>query len=116
MDKLDDVFGLLGIEQRRYALYYLEQRGGPVQIAELAMKVQEWEAGISSPESVDDIDEEVAIQLQHRDIPKLREAEYIEYDPETMEIEISGMPSEVKVLLSVTEAIEQPNEDDIVHI
>lgn len=80
------------------------------------MKVQEWEAGISSPESVENIDENLAIQLQHRDIPKLRQAEYIEYDPETKEIEISGMPAEVKVLLSVTEAIEQPGEDDIAHI
>lgn len=116
MDKLDDVFDLLRLEQRRYVLYYLEQRDRPVPISEVAMKVQEWENEATSPQDIDDIDEELTIQLQHRDIPKLRKAEYIEYDPVSNEIELSGIPAEVSVLLSVTEAIEQPAEDDIVHL
>lgn len=116
MDKLDDVFDLLRLEQRRYVLYYLEQQDRPVPISEVAMKVQEWENEAVSPQDFDNIVEELTIQLQHRDIPKLRKAEYIEYDPASNEIELSGIPAEVSVLLSVTEAIEQPAEDDIAHL
>ena len=115
MEKLDRVLDLLSIKRRRYVLYYLEERGGPVPLSEVVAKVEEWENGVSS-EQDDDDDREILIQLKHRDIPKMREAEYIEYDPERGEIEISGMPAEVEVLLSVTEAIEQPAEDDIIHL
>lgn len=116
MQELDSVFDLLSQERRRYVLYYLEQQGGPVPVPEVAKTVQEWENGGTPPEFSGERDTELAITLRHRDLPKMNEAEFIEYDPGNQEIEISGTPSEVKVILAVTEAIEQPRQGDIINL
>lgn len=115
MEALDRVFELFSRERRRYVLYYLERREGPTPVSEVAEAVQTWESEGGSPES-DDVDDELAIALKHRELPKLNEAEFVEYDPDAKEITISGMPAEIKVILSVTKAIEQPRETDVLHL
>lgn len=116
MEALDTVFDLLSEERRRFVLYYLEQQSGPVPVAKVAAKVEAWETGDAVADDIEAVDDDLLIRLVHQDIPKLRSVEYVEYDPERREIEISGEPTEVNVLLSVTEAIEQPREDDVVHL
>lgn len=108
MDSLNRIFDLLSKERRRYALYYLERQDGPVSVDELAEQVIEWEtdpAAVSLPE---ERFERVEIELHHNHLPKASEAEYVEYDPESEEVEITGTPPEFNAIISVAELIERP--------
>ncbi|SIR88828.1 DUF7344 domain-containing protein [Natronorubrum thiooxidans] len=109
MVSLDRVFELLSKERRRYALYYLEQRGGPVPIEEVAEQVTEWETeGV--PESIpEELFERVECSLRHTDLPKASEAEYVEYDPERGVVDVTGTPPEVDAILTVAKVIERPD-------
>lgn len=115
MDSLDEVFELLTPERRRYVLYYLEQRDGPVEIKALAAKIQEWESDSSPSELPDDDYHDIVITLKHRHLPKAAQVEYIEYDPDASTIELTGSPMEMRAILSVARAIEQPQSDDIIN-
>lgn len=114
MEALDTVFELLRKERRRYALYYLEQQDEPVTIEEVAAVLQEWENGSSGPAT--DEYENIVVSLDHHHLPKAADAKYIEYDREADEIQITGEPAEFQVILSVAEAIEQPDKEDIIHL
>lgn len=114
MDALNSVFKLLSKERRRYVLYYLERKDGPVSVSELTDKILEWERNSSRSPTSEEDHEEIKITLQHNHLPKAAEAEFIEYHPEQNTIEITGAPAEFKVILSVAEAIEQPDREDIV--
>lgn len=64
MKTLDDVFRLLDRERRRYALYYLQEAGGPVPVEELVAVIAEWESDASA--DADEYDEfDVALTLEH---------------------------------------------------
>ncbi|MFB9807370.1 hypothetical protein ACFFQF_20020 [Haladaptatus pallidirubidus] len=92
MVALDRVFGLLSEERRRYTLYYLEQQTRPVSIDEVAEQVAEWESNpgtVSIPEEKFD---RIEVDLRHNHLPKASGAEYIRYDPEVEEIEVTGTP------------------------
>lgn len=111
MTSLDRIFELLSKERRRYALYYLERRDGPVSIDELAERVIEWEtdpAVVSIPE---ERFKRVELELHHNHLPKASEAEYVEYDPERRKVEVTGTPPEFNAVISVAEVIERPPRD-----
>lgn len=116
MEELDEIFRLLGKERRRFALYYLEDQSNPVPVSELARQLEEWETGSAPTELPDEKYQDVVLTLQHRHLPKAAEVEYVEYHPDENTIELTGTPAEVSVILSVAEAIEQPDEDDIIHV
>lgn len=111
MHSLDDVFELFSQERRRLALYYLEERDGPVPVDDLVSTVEEWEE--DEAEIPDGKYEDVEFALTHKDLPKAAQAEFVEYDPEDGVIELSGEPPEFSVILSVAEAIEQPEDDGV---
>lgn len=109
MQALDEVFGLLGTERRRFALYHLSEADGKVSIEELAERIHDWEADESrapTPEEYEDI----VISLEHNHLPKIDDARYIEYDREHQQLRITGISPEVEVLLSVSKVLERPSE------
>lgn len=108
MDSLNRIFDLLRKERRRYALYYLERQDGPVSIAELTERVVEWETDPEAVSIPEERFERVEIELQHNHLPKASEAEYVEYDPEREEVEVTGTPPEFNAIISVAEIIERP--------
>lgn len=108
MSHLNEVFDLLREDRRRYALYYLERADGKVPIEELARRIREWEEDPSSYELPRDESEEVRILLEHTDLPKIEEADSIEYRRENDEIAIYDAASEFEIVLSVARAIEEP--------
>lgn len=110
MKALDEVFGLLSRQRRRYVLYYLEEADGPVSVEELAAQVADWEH--NGNEAPDDLSEEVTLTLVHHHLPRAAEARFVEYDREAGVVQLTGTPSEFGVVLSVSRAIEQPDEED----
>lgn len=116
MEALDSIFELFTRERRRYVLYYLDQQGGRVSVSDLESKLEEWERSESEPPIPDGSYEQVRLSLEHQHLPKAAEAEFVEYDRENGTIEIAGAPAEFRVILRVSEAIERPGEQDILHL
>ena len=88
-EAVETAMGLLANRQRRAVLRYLERAGGTATLSELAESIAmetrnpdpatiSDHAGVSSQEARD-----VRISLHHVHVPKLTEADAIEYDSET---------------------------------
>lgn len=116
METLDEVFGLLDRERRRYVLYYLKEAGGPVSVEELAAQIVAWENDSTREEVPDDAFEDVTLTLRHHHLPNASRAEYVEYDPDENVVRLSGTPTEFSIVLSVARAIEQPAGGGIVSL
>lgn len=108
MDSLNRLFDVLSTERRRYALYVLDEADGPVAIEELAERIRELDDDAAT-ERFDDL----VLSLEHTHLPKAAQAEYVAYDRATNEIEISGEPTEFRILLRVSEAMENPDDDRV---
>jgi hypothetical protein len=110
MVTLDTIFDLLSKERRRYTLYYLEEQNGKVPVNELAKQVAEWE------DSGDELSwekyERVRVSMEHNDLPKTADAEFIEYNPDEGVVEISGMSLEADAVISLAKVIEEPESDE----
>ncbi|WP_418282808.1 DUF7344 domain-containing protein [Halorubrum sp. DTA98] len=110
MESLDDVFSLFSTERRRYALYYLQSVDGPISIDELAEHIYAWETENEDGTIPDDELQHVILSLEHTHLPKIEDATHVEYDRTNDQVRISGLSMEANVVLSVSEAIEQPSE------
>lgn len=75
----DIVLAVLADEYRRLAVEALFGRDGPIQIADLAAAVAE---GIHEGASGDS-EREIATALHHVHLPKLADADLLDYDPES---------------------------------
>lgn len=111
MDSFNQLFDLFSRERRRYALYALDEADGPVEVEELADQIQEWEE-VAEYVSSDDFDE-VVLSLEHTHLPKAAQAEYIEYDRDEREIRISGESTEFQMILTVSEALEKTDQENV---
>lgn len=72
---VDTAYRILSDRRRRLLLWHLESRGDEVAVVELADRLAE-------RESVEAERETVAIDLYHRSLPMLADAEAVEYDTE----------------------------------
>lgn len=77
-----DIFSILADTRRRYALHYLAQRVGAIQISDLAEQIALWENDLSR-----DHFKRIVTGLYHTQLPALREAGVIEYNVESEEIQ-----------------------------
>ncbi|WP_135852717.1 DUF7344 domain-containing protein [Halorussus salinus] len=66
--------------RRRYALYYLHQRSGPVAVAALARQVAAWERTATPDEVASELAERVASSLRERHLPALADSGLVAYD------------------------------------
>jgi DNA-binding transcriptional ArsR family regulator len=110
MVSLDEVFDLFSEERRRLALYYLDEQDGQVSVEELAAAVEEMEAGDPAFETPGAF-EDIQITLEHTDLPKAADAEFVHYDREAGVVELTDEPREFELVLSVAEVIEDPTDE-----
>ena len=73
----DIALAMLADESRRLAVQALFERHGPIQVADLAAAVAEQIPAESSDRS----EREIATALHHVHLPKLADANLIDYDP-----------------------------------
>ncbi|MFC4437501.1 MULTISPECIES: DUF7344 domain-containing protein [Natrialbaceae] len=111
MVALDTVFELLRDERRRrYVLYYLNDRDGPVSVRELVTVIDEWEDDPAGRHDSLDTFEEIMVELKHVHLPRSSEVEFIQYDPDQGLIQIQGSPREFDALVTVARLIEKPDQ------
>lgn len=109
MEILDQVFDVLSEERRRYALYYLEQEGGPVPLEELVEQIAAWETNGGAEAISEEKFERVELEFYHTDLPKATDLQYIRYDSEAEIVELTGAPPQVEAILSIAKVIERPD-------
>lgn len=83
---LDTVFELLANQRRRYILYYLDEIETPVvRLDDLTDQLVEWERDWENRDTNDTADhwETVRIDLHHSQLPRLANANFIDYDART---------------------------------
>ncbi|MFC7046302.1 hypothetical protein ACFQH6_13585 [Halobacteriaceae archaeon GCM10025711] len=87
---LDAAFDVLSDRRRRFVLHYLmDEPDEPVTTDELVDKVLEWEA---DDDRGDDYRQRVTVNLHHVHLPKLADANVVDYDPRSETVRYWGQP------------------------
>jgi hypothetical protein len=97
------LFELLSNQRRRYALHYLKQNGGSVELGDLAEQVAAWE----NHKAVDDVTsterKSVYSSLQQFHLPKLDDEGMVEFDSRAGTVRIGPAVRGVDIYMEVVE-------------
>jgi len=97
----DTIFSMLSNQRRRYVLYYLNQYPGTVSLRDLAERIAAWENDVA----VADLDykqrKRVYTSLHQTHLPKLDEAEIVEYDRDDGTITLADGAADLDVYLEL---------------
>ncbi|UPW00740.1 hypothetical protein M0R88_01230 [Halorussus gelatinilyticus] len=98
---VDTVFGAISSDRRRYALYYLRNRG-KTDVETLATVVAGWTSTLGDPTAVvtPDDRERVRIALHHTHLPRLEREGFVRYDRETGTVELADVPELLDTVLA----------------
>lgn len=104
---VDVILETLASRRRRYALYYLQDQMTAT-LQEVALQVTAWENGWSVQAA--DFDDRIYADFYHRHLPKLADANMIEYDPrqELIRYDCSDL---VERVLELARWMESPEND-----
>lgn len=83
VQSLDTTFALLNDQRRYYLSEILSEQDPPIDLSRLAAAVASRETGTDSGERPAETTDEIAIGLHHLHLPKLADADVIDYDAET---------------------------------
>lgn len=110
-DAVDTAMDLLSDRRRRSVLEYLAETGGSASLTELAVEIAAQEAG-AEPNAISDHGDvssrdrrAVRISLHHTHVPKLANADVIDYESET---EMVTLTDHGRSLLDRRDAVEEP--------
>jgi len=105
----DLVFDLLSSPRRRYVLYYLQEHGdGPVDLRELSEQVAAWENDTDVEDLTSQQRKRVYVSLYQTHIPKMAEADVIEYDQESGTVALTDRSRAVESHLR-TDGTQEPS-------
>lgn len=91
-DGWDDAAAVSRNERRRAALARLREVGSEVTVSDLAAEVAAHETDDDVAPAASDVDE-VGVALHHRHLPRLEDANLVEYDPGTGTVVYTGPPA-----------------------
>ena len=95
----DEVFEVLKSPRRRYALYYLRQQGGESELSDLTEQVAAWENETTPAALTTEQRKRVYISLYQTHLPKLDEANVVEYDRDEGVVRLSDRASDLDLYL-----------------
>jgi hypothetical protein len=107
MVAVDTVLELLNEKRRRYTLYYLTEQNGPVHVEDVVNAVAEIESNPNSIELPENNCENIEISLRHNHFPKIDEVDFIEYNPDNMEIQLVDSPTKFQIITTVAKVLEE---------
>lgn len=97
----DTLFDLLSNKRRRNVYHYLRQQDGAVDIADLCDTVAAWEYGTTPDDLPKNKRQRVYVTLFQSHLPKLDEADIVEFDAEAGVVELSENAEDFEVYLEV---------------
>ncbi|WP_115863543.1 DUF7344 domain-containing protein [Halorussus litoreus] len=95
----DEVFEVLKSPRRRYALYYLRREGGESDLSDLTEQVAAWENETTVAALSTEQRKRVYISLYQTHLPKLDEANIVEYDRDEGVVRLADRASDVDIYL-----------------
>ena len=78
-----EIFDVLRNQRRRFVLQYLKRKGEPVELGDLATQVASWEYRTPCEEVSSEQRKRVYTTLQQTHLPRMSEAQIIDYDSDT---------------------------------
>lgn len=94
-DRITELCDCLSRSRRRYTLRHLKEVAEPLALADLAEDVADWEAETPKSEIPAETVKNVYMALYHTHIPKLADADFVQYDQECDVVELSEYPEEL---------------------
>lgn len=95
----DEVFEVLKSPRRRYALYYLRREGGESDLSDLTEQVAAWENETTTSALTTEQRKRVYISLYQTHLPKLDEANIVEYDRDAGVVRLGDRASDLNLYL-----------------
>lgn len=89
------IYDCLSRSRHRYTLHRLKETEKPVPLADLAEDIADWETETAKDEIADETVKEVYMLLYHNHIPKLTDADLIQYNQKRDTVELSEYPEEL---------------------
>lgn len=95
------VFEILRNKRRRYAFHYLRQQEGPVPLAALSEQVAAWENDTDVAALDPDARQRVYVSLLQTHLPKMDEANIVDFDKSEAVVELSRNASDIEVYVEI---------------
>ncbi|MFC6764673.1 DUF7344 domain-containing protein [Natrinema soli] len=99
----DTALEILSNERRRYVLQCLPPVDNPMALADLADEVAALENGTGTADVSKEDSKDVYVSLSHADIPKLADADIVEYDQVQNTVTLTQNAAELRPLLEVVD-------------
>lgn len=97
----EDIYGVLSNRRRRYAIHYLKQTDGPIDVSTLAEQVAAWENDKSPAELSSQERKRVYISLYQSHLPTLEKRGLVEYDEDRGIVELTEPIANAQIYLEV---------------
>lgn len=104
----DEVYDILSNARRRFVIYFLRDRGEPVQLSELSDRVAAWENEVPIEDLTDQQVKRVYVSLYQTHIPKLEDTGIVEYDSDSGVVRLTSQVSALDEYLPAEEGREIP--------
>lgn len=111
VEYLDEILHALADQQRRYALYYLQETDDEIEVEALVRKVAAWSTGKSVGDVTDDELQPLLVEFRHNHLEALRDAGCIEYDERSGVIRYRDPPRILEAVLNVLAPLEHPEQN-----
>lgn len=98
-ERRDDLFDALSNQRRRVLLHSLQVENTPVSVEELTTKLVAWETQRPASDRSGDDREAIEISLVHNHLPKMADAELIEYDATRRSVLLANRTDELQAHL-----------------
>jgi hypothetical protein len=95
----DDVFDILSSARRRYVLYLLRTEG-PMELTDLAEHVAAWENDTNIDALTKQQRKRVYVSLYQTHVPKLADADLVEYDKDSGRVELASRAGDIDQYLT----------------
>lgn len=95
----DEVFEVLKSPRRRYALYYLRREGGQAELSDLTEQVAAWENETTPAALSTEQRKRVYISLYQTHLPKLDEANIVDYDRDDGVVRLGDRATDLDIYL-----------------
>ncbi|MFC4407121.1 DUF7344 domain-containing protein [Haloarchaeobius iranensis] len=103
-----EIFDVLRNQRHRYVLQYLKRKGEPVELGDLATRVASWEYRTPCEEVSSEQRKRVYTTLQQTHLPRMAEAQIIDYDSDSGLIEPTARTQDLSIYLEIVPGSELP--------
>jgi len=104
----DELFDLLSNHRRRYVLHDLQHRDDRVELGDLSERVAAWENGTDFHEVSADQRKRVYTSLQQVHLPRMAEAEVVEFDDRAGVVDLGPAAEDLDVYMEIVEGRDLP--------